>query len=94
VQGANEHLAARLTAEVPIVPEEDEQWTGDTGTYRWGAVGPEVASVVIELGSPDSLLEATIAGGYFLAVIGPDVPCCLFTTVALDAEGQELARQP
>src|SRR5688572_17310536 len=26
VQGANEHLAARLTADVQIVPEEDEQW--------------------------------------------------------------------
>ena len=94
VQGANEHLATRLTADVQIVPEDDQQWTGDTGTYRWGAVGPEVASVVIELGSPDSLLEATIAGGYFLAVIGPEVQCCLFTTVAHDAEGNELARQP
>jgi hypothetical protein len=48
--------------------------------------------LVIELGGPENRLDATIAGGYFLAVIGPRVPCCLYTAVALDAAGQELAR--
>jgi hypothetical protein len=69
-------------------------WTGETGTYVWGAIGPDVASVIVQLEGATEPLEAAIADGYFLAVIGPDLPCCVFTTIALDASGQELAREP
>ena len=92
VQGGFDHLADRLDADTPMVRDENESWTSETGTYVWGAIGPEVASVVIELGGADTRTDATIAGGYFLAVIGPGVPCCLYTAVALDAQGNELAR--
>ena len=92
VQGGFEHFADQLTVETPMVRDPNQSWTSATGTYVWGAVGPDVASVVIELGSADDLLEATIAEGYFLAVVGPDVPCCLYTAVALDAGGNEIAR--
>ena len=47
---------------------------------------------MIELGGPDLTIEATVADGCFLAVIGPEVPCCLNTAVALDADGKELGR--
>jgi len=92
VQGGFTHLADELNAGTPMVRDPNASWTSETGTYVWGAIGPEVASVVIELGAPDARVEAMLGDEYFLAVIGPDVPCCLYTAVALDADGRELAR--
>jgi hypothetical protein len=94
IQGPSEHLADRLTDAAPLATDPGMSWTGETGTYVWGAIGPDVASVIVELEGATEPLEAAIADGYFLAVIGPDLPCCVFTTIALDASGQELAREP
>jgi hypothetical protein len=92
VQGGFTHHADQVDADTPMVRDPNTSWTGDTGTYVWGAVGPEVAMVVIELGPSGPTVEAAMAGGYFLVVVGPEVPCCLYTAVALDATGPELAR--
>jgi hypothetical protein len=86
------HLADMLSADAPIIREPGGTWSSQTGGYVWGAVGPEVASVVIEIPSSDQSIPAEIADGYFLAVIDPTVQCCVAIAVALDANGQELAR--
>lgn len=92
VQGGFTHFADQVTADAPMVLDSNQSWTSDTGTYVWGAVGPAVASVVVEV-APSVRIDAQVAGGYVLAVIGPGVPCCVFTVVALDADGRELARR-
>jgi hypothetical protein len=91
IQGPNEHLADRVTAGTPLVRDANFSFSGDIGTYIWGAVGPAVARVVIELG-PNDRVDAVMGGGYFLAAVGPGRACCLYTAVALDVNGKELAR--
>ena len=86
------HLADLLSADAPIIRDQGATWSSQTGGYVWGAVGPEVASVVIEIPSSDQRIPAEIADGYFLAVIDPTVQCCVAIAVALDPNGQELAR--
>jgi hypothetical protein len=93
VQGAGEHLAAQVSAASPLVIAPNQSWTSETGTYVWGAVAPDVAEVAVLLGDSSDRLYAQVSGGYFIRVIGPDLPCCVFTTIALDADGDELARQ-
>lgn len=92
VQQGNGHLADQLSAQTPLVVASGTTWSSQSGSYAWGAIGPEVASVVIEIPGADQRLEADMADGYFLAVIGPEMPCCVATVIALDASGQEIAR--
>jgi hypothetical protein len=94
VQGGFEHHAAAVSAVNPLVVDGNQSWTGETGTYVWGAIGPEVAAVLVDVEGLDEPLQAAMADGYFLAVLGPDLPCCVFTARALDAGGAELARYP
>jgi hypothetical protein len=92
IQGGSAHLADQLSADTPLVRDPNGYASSQTGSYVWGAVGPEVASVVIEVSGSDQRLNAQIAAGYFLAVIEPSAQCCRFIAVALDANGQEIAR--
>jgi hypothetical protein len=90
VQGGFTHFADQLTPQTPIVRDQNLSFTSETGTYAWGAVSAAVASLVLEPESGDPI-EASIANGSFLAILPPGVPCCLFTLVAFDADGHELA---
>jgi hypothetical protein len=92
VQQGNGHLADQVSAQTPLVVASGTTWSSQSGSYAWGAIGPGVASVMIEIPGADQRLEADIADGYFLAVIGPEMPCCVATVIALDASGAEIAR--
>ncbi len=88
-------LADKVTAQQPIVLPGAMHYGSGTTNYVWGAVSSAVARVVIEIRRADAVAatrDAALAGGYFLALIGPEVPCCLWTIVAYDSGGAELAR--
>jgi hypothetical protein len=93
-----ERLAPKVSATQPIVmPGVYHGGTGETN-YLWGAVTQDVARVAIEIADRTgktvvATREATLANGYFLALLGPELPCCLWTIVAFDAGGGELARR-
>ena len=93
VQGGSEHLADRVSAETPLVIGPNQPWTEGSGTYVWGAVGPEVAKVVIDIEGAPGPYHAQLIAGYFVRVLASELPCCVFTTIALDANNQELARE-
>ncbi len=92
VQGGFTHLADALSAEVPMVRDGNLSYTSETGAYVWGAVSPVVAKVMVEFDDLGRAVQATIENGYFLAVLTPGIPCCVFTVIAYGADGTELAR--
>jgi hypothetical protein len=93
-----ERLGPRVSAAQPMVMPGVVHASSAATNYLWGAVTPDAARVAIEIAdrsgkSVAATREAAMANGYFLALLGPELPCCLWTVVAYDAGGAELVRR-